>query len=102
MTHPILAFALVVGLRPNTSPAKAVSPKMNSMSQEFVACPAHSGFADLAGLEADWRGPGKALEHLGVTIAFRIGANGRQQPRSQHLFCSRQTAKESMIRMLFE
>src|SRR2546423_14456273 len=77
VAHTLSSFLFIIGLSPNTGLAKTVGPKMNGMSQKFIARPAHSGFANLSGLEADRRGSGKTLENAGIAITGRIAAHRR-------------------------
>ena len=86
VAHALFSFLFVIGLRPGTGFAKAVGPKMDSLAQEFVAGPAHFGFADLAGLEADRRCSRKALQDIGTALAVGIAAHRCQKSRSQHFF----------------
>lgn len=51
------------------------------MAQMFVAAPADPGVAGLAGLVADRRGAGHALEALGILVEGAVAADPAKQPR---------------------
>src|ERR671922_1696088 len=102
MAHTFSTFFVVISLAPGAGFAETVRPEMDGVAQELVTGPTNFGFLHPAGLIIDRRGAGKGLEHLMVSVAPWIVANGRQQSRGQNFLGSGQTAKKVAIRVLFK
>src|SRR5882672_12289229 len=102
MAHALLTLFLVIGLAPGAGFAEAISPKMNGVSEEFIARPADFGFMDLTGLKTDRSGSGIALQHLKSAIPTGIRTDGGQQSRGQDLLGCGQAAEQIVIGMAFK
>ena len=102
VAHAVLAFLLVVGLRPGCGVAGAVGPEMDDVAQEFVALMADPDLVDLPGLVADRAGSGQTLEGLGIVEPAGVGGDFAQEPRGQEAGGAGQGAEEAAVRVLLE
>lgn len=102
MRHFLLAFFLIVDLRPNTVGSAEVGPEMHGRSQEFVAGASDSDLVHLAGFEGDGSGAGDTLKFLSGRESLGISRTLGEHAWGEFIAETRQGTEQFMVGMLLE